>query len=261
MFLPPIQPAAARASIEGGAVEPRQQPRLAGKARAAARRCATVPLRSRGTRRGPRELRTAEDQSSGKRASSSSAARSSGRSGDADATWERLLGRHPKHARGMPRAPHVVLWSGSRSAPASGTPANKLKRSGELAVGGGIEKIRLDESKQSWDRPDSSDSEAGRRDEHARNQYKSPSKLSHLGERVRRFRPEWRPVPLAELYRKQHERQEELRGLQLESMDSQATPAHGRRRQKQTGTQRGRKKHKGKPARSKGAQLSTGVSV
>ena len=254
MSLPPIQ--TARALVEGSGLEPRQH-RLSGEAVAAGRRCATVPLRSRGTRRRPRQLRTAESHPSGNRTADSSAAGAFSRSGDADATWNRLLGSHSKQTRGMPRAPRVVLWAGSRSSPTSGTPANDLKRAGKRAVDEGIEKIRLDGSMTSWERPGSSDSQPDGRNDRARNQYKSPSKLSHLGERVRRFRPEWRPVPLAELYRKKHERQQELRGLQLEPKNTRETPAHRRQKQKQPNSQRRRKKHKGKPAEPESDQSSS----
>lgn len=206
----------------------------------ASRRCATVPPRSRGACQNPRQLRTAE--------ASDSPASAAARSDDADASWARLLAR-PKHATGVTRAPPVLLWSG--------TPTNKSKRDERRAVGGDIEKICLDSS---WKRPDSSDSEEDRRDERARNQYKSPSKLSHLGERVRRFRPEWRPVPLAELYRKQYEKKQELRRLQLEPIETnQATPEHRRQRQKHIETYRRRKKHKLRPADS--AQLSSGAAA
>ena len=226
MNLPPIRPQHHHAVVDHSGKE--------------SRRCATVPLRSRGgPRRNPRRLRTA--------AASDSPESAPARSDDADASWARLLAR-PKHTLGAARAPPVVLWPG--------TPTNKSKRD-ERAVGDDVEKICLDPS---WERPDSFDSEEDRRDGRARNQYKSPSKLSHLGERVRRFRPEWRPVPLAELYRKQHEKEQNLRRLQLEPIETnQATAEHRRQRQKHNGTHRHRKKHKLRPADS--AQLSGGAAA
>ena len=116
------------------------------------------------------------------------------RTSDSDESWARLLQRTPS-TLGRRAPPPVVLWAGgSTPAPAGATagapdtPTNQRRRGGSSLAGGGIEKIALDSPTQSWSRSDSPSEEEGRRDEGPRNQYKSPSKLEHLGERVRRFR-------------------------------------------------------------------------
>lgn len=150
----------------------------------------------------------------------------------------------------------MILWQPRhRTATDTGTPSAKSQRS-KRAIGTGIEKIALDRTALSWRRPDSSGSEEGCRDGRPRNQYKSPSKLSHLGERVRRFRPEWRPVPLAELYRKQHEKEQEVRRLQLEPIGIRNNAEQRRRRETTQGTQRLRKQQKAKPAEPNNVSVS-----
>jgi hypothetical protein len=110
------------------------------------------------------------------------------------------------------RAPPVVLWAGGVSA-STGVASENVSpvKKGFKRIALGIPSPALSASLFA-----DQQSTPPLRDEGPRLQYKSPSKLEHLGERVRRFRPEWRPVPLQEQMQLKHE--QKMRKLDLTSM-------------------------------------------